>query len=246
MKVIYYIRSFFGALLAFLFFTVFSLVALPIVWIVGKFSLMAREKAARAITGAGLRLVCFTVGAKVITIGMENIPDEPCLFVANHRSFFDVMPTYPIMKKYRLGFIGKKEFGKLITFKIWMAWCGSLFLDRKNPREGLRTMNEAVEDLKNGKYIWIYPEGTRNHGKELLPFREGSFKIAEKARCKIVPVAHVHTDDIFELHMPYAKPTTAKLVFGKPIETVGLDRNELKEVYAKVVSEIDRMYKENY
>ena len=47
-------------------------------------------------------------------------------------------------------------------------------------------MNEAVEDLKNGKYIWIYPEGTRNHGQELLPFREGSFKIAEKARCKIV------------------------------------------------------------
>lgn len=246
MIVIHYIRSIIAATFALIFFTVFSLIMLPILWLIGKFSLITREKGARFFTRWGLRLVMFTIGTKTVVKGMENIPDEACLFVGNHRSYFDVMTTYPVMKNYRLGFIGKKEFGKLYTFKVWMDYCGCFFLDRSNPRAGMKTINDAAKAIKEGLSVWIYPEGTRNHSAELLEFKEGSFKIAEKARCKIVPVAHVHTDDVFELHMPYAVPTTVTTEFGKPIETEGLDRDGLKAAYEQCKSEIERMYKANY
>lgn len=246
MIVIYYIRTIIIFTLVFLFLTVFSLIALPIIWLVGKFSLPAREKCARKVAGFALRTVCFVVGVKFEGIGMENIPDEPCLFVGNHRSFFDVITTYPLMHGRRLGFVGKDSFSKVFTFKLWMEWCGCLFINRKNPREGMRTISAAAEDLKNGKSIWIYPEGTRNHGDELLEFHRGSFKIAEKARCKIVPVCHVHMDDAFELHMPYTKPVKTKTIFAEAIPTEGLDREGLKEAYDRCVAEIDRMYKEYY
>ena len=246
MKVIAYIRSFIAIIFVVLFYTVFSLIMLPILWLIGKINLLAREKTARAISNTCLRFVAFVVGVKTKVSGLENIPDKPCLIVSNHRSFFDVITAYPTMKDYRLGFVGKKEFGKVYTFKIWMLYCGCIFLDRDNPREGLRTINETAELIKGGRYMWIYPEGTRNHGQELLEFKEGSFRIAEKAGCPIVPAAHVHTDDAFELHMPYVTPTTVGLHFGKPLETAGLKRAELKEVYAKCILEIDRLYKENY
>ena len=50
-----------------------------------------------------------------------------------------------------------------------------LFLDRKNPKEGLKTILQAIEDIKEGISICVFPEGTRNRGEELsmLPFRDG-------------------------------------------------------------------------
>ncbi|MBR6271895.1 MAG: 1-acyl-sn-glycerol-3-phosphate acyltransferase [Lachnospiraceae bacterium] len=244
MIVIYYFRTFIAAFLALLFLTVFSLIALPVLWLVGKISPLAKEKAARVMGCGGIRMVRFIVGVKADNIGLENIPDEPSLFVANHRSFFDIITVYPDMKKIRLGYIGKKQFKKFLPFKIWMEYMGCIFLDRDNPREGLKVVNQAAEDIKNGKYIWIYPEGTRGHEDGNLPFHAGSFRIAEKAGCAIVPVAQLRGDEAFENHLPYVKPTKMINVFGKPIPTEGLDKAELRELYKTAEAEVARLYEQ--
>ena len=60
-------------------------------------------------------------------------------------------------------------------------------IDRENPREAMKTINAAAELLKNDVVsVGVYPEGTRGRDADMLPFHNGVFKIAQKAK---VPIA---------------------------------------------------------
>ena len=71
-----------------------------------------------------------------------------------------------------------------------MQYLYCLFLDRENAKEGLKTILKAIEYVKNGISIFIFPEGTRNKGEELslLPFKDGAFRIATKTGCPLIGV----------------------------------------------------------
>ena len=91
----------------------------------------------------------------------------------------------------------------------------------------------------------IFPEGTFSQGEsepDMLPFHEGSFRSAFSTESPIVPVTFVHTDDIFEKHLPFVKATDVTVVFGKPVPTKGLSRQEHKAVSAAVREEIEKTY----
>ena len=137
-------------------------------------------------------------------IGFENIPDEPVLFIGNHRSFFDILLTYSRCPRLT-GYVAKKEMEKIPLLSTWMRFVYCLFLDRKNPKEGLKTILQAIDYVKQGISICIFPEGTRNKGEELsmLPFKEGAFKIATKTGCAIVPISMNNTAAIFENQFPF-------------------------------------------
>lgn len=100
-----------------------------------------------------------------------------------------------------------------------MQYLYCLFLDRENAKEGLKTILKAIEYVKNGISIFIFPEGTRNKGEELslLPFKDGAFRIATKTGCPIVPVSLNNTADILENHFPHIKKTHVVIEYGKPI-----------------------------
>ena len=80
-----------------------------------------------------------------------------------------------------------------------------LFLDRENMKESLKVILQGIEYIKEGHSIFIMPEGTRNQGEGLLPFKEGSLKMAEKTGCAIIPVALSNTDAVFERQKPWVK-----------------------------------------
>lgn len=170
-------------------------------------------------------------GVKVTVIGEENIPDEPVLFIGNHRSYFDILLTYS-RRKRRTGYIAKKEMLKYPLLRDWMSRLYCLFLDREDPRQGLKTILQAIEYIKEGISICIFPEGTRNNGEELsmLPFHAGSFKIAEKGKCPIIPISMNNTADIFENHLPRIKKVHVILEYGKPIYIDELDKDTRKHL----------------
>lgn len=225
---------------------IFSLPAFLVLWIIGKFNMPAKRKISLRMVQWAFRVILFLSGTKTTIIGYENIPkDEPVLFIGNHRSFFDVVITYTLMER-NTGYIAKKEMLKVPVIRRWMKHLYCLFLDRENIKEGLKTILQAIDQVKNEQVsIVIFPEGTRNKGEGVMEFKEGSFKIAEKTGCKIIPMVSCNNEQIFENHFPWIKKTKTILEFGKPIDLTELSKEERKAIGSYTHQIVLDMYENN-
>ena len=207
----------------------------------------AAAKESTAIVRFMFKLFLKVAGVKLTVIGEENIPaDKAVLYVGNHRSYFDILVGY-VTTKGPLGFVAKKEMDKFLILRSWMRNVNCLFLDRKDIKAGLKTILEGIEKVKSGVSIWIFPEGTRARGvdeTDMLPFKEGSLKIAEKSGCPVIPVAMVRTADIFEKHTPRVVPTEVTVYFGKPIYLKELEPEKKKHAGAYTRDVICEMIRE--
>ena len=225
---------------------VLSLIAWPVEFIIGKFNPHARDISSLRIVQGVFKIVLFISGVKVTVKGRENIlKDEAAMYVGNHRGIFDTLVSYSLM--YRVtGFVAKKEIEKVPLLNIWMRYLYCLFLDRKNMKEGLKTILTGIDYLKSGTSIVIFPEGTRNKIIDgVLPFHAGSFKLAEKSGCKIIPMVQNNTAAVLEDHLPFFKKTHTVLEFGKPIDVASMDREQKKTLAKDVQDLIEKMYEEN-
>lgn len=225
-------------------FLILSLPVLLVETIIGKYHERWMRTSSLKIVQAVFRLVMWETGSQVTIIGEDKIPkDRPVLYIANHRSYFDVVLMYPHV--YGLcGFIAKKEIDRIPILNLWMRKLNCLFLERDNIKQGLDTILKAIDMVKQGTSVQVCPEGTRNHGEEMLPFKDGCFKIAEKTGCPIVPIAITNTDDIYENHRPFVRPARVMMQYGDPIYLEGMERSEKKHLGEKTQKIIARMLKE--
>ncbi len=213
----------------------------------GKKDPAARGQESTSIVRFMFRLFLKVAGVKVTVKGLENIPtDRAVLYVGNHRSYFDILVGYTTTPGL-VGFIAKKEMRKFPILNRWMDNVNCLFLDRQDIKAGLKTILEGIEYVKSGISMWIFPEGTRARGKDeldMLPFKEGSLKIAEKSGCPVIPVAMVRTADIFEKHTPRVVPTEVTVYYGKPIYIKELEPEQRKHAGAYTKEVIADMLRE--
>lgn len=206
--------------------------------IIQKFNMDLRNRTSLACVQFGFRCVCAISGVKLIVEGLENIPeDEAVLFVGNHTSLYDIIVTYPLMKS-PTGYIAKKEIKNIPFLSWWMYFVNCIFLDRKNPREGLKSVLRAADLIKSGISIFLFPEGTRSKNGKLHEFKDGGMKIATKSQAPVVPVGIVGTSNLFERQFPRIKPSKVKVIFGKPIYTKGMSRAEQKNLSNIVHKEV--------
>ena len=176
---------------------------------------------------AAFRPIMLLSGARLKVEGRENIPKEPVLFAGNHRSMYDILAGYlAIPALHSTGFISKHEIRHVPFLSWWMRILNCKFLNRKDPKEGLKTIQSAIADVKAGFSMFIMPEGTRNRGEGVMPFKAGSLKIAERTGCPVVPVAMIGTDDILEKHYPKIRASRVTVIIGEPIPTAELSRDE--------------------
>lgn len=197
--------------------------------LIGKFNPELRDKSSLAIVKWAFRCCIFTAGTRVDYIGLENVPkDIPVMYIGNHRSYYDIILTYPKVPRLT-GYISKKEMERIPMLSAWMKLLHCLFLDRNNIKEGMKTILSAIDKLKNGISICIFPEGTRNKEPDtFLEFHDGSFKIASKADVPIVPITINNSAAIFEDHSPRIKKAHVIIEYGKPIYL-----NDLPDEYKK-------------
>jgi 1-acyl-sn-glycerol-3-phosphate acyltransferase len=188
------------------------------------------------------KALIFISGTKIEVRGMENLPkDQPVFYVGNHRSYFDII-ILQTLTPGPVGFVAKKEFKKFPLLPLYMEDIGCLFLDRDNPREGLKTISDATEYMKKGLSISLFPEGTRNHGTELLPFKSGGYRIAEKSQSPLVVTAMSGLDGILENNKPFGiKKKHVIIEFGSPVYPHQMDKNERKEFYEHIPDQITEM-----
>lgn len=227
-------------------FLLFSYILFFVEWIVGKINKRAKDYSSLRIVQWGFRVILWIDGVKVTVIGEENILDEAVLYVGNHRSFFDILILYVRFQRLT-GFIAKDSIEKIPSLRVWMRYLYCLFLKRDDMKQGMKIILQAIEYIKQGISICVFPEGTRNKGEELsmLPFKEGTFKIALKTGCPIVPISINNTAEIFENHMPKMKKTHVIIEYGKPIYPKDLDREEQKHIGATCQKIIEETIKKN-
>lgn len=236
-------------IIAGLFVVIFLIVSIPLLiaeWIAGQFNPMAQYTSSMKVIRWAFRLVLWVCGTKIDVYGEDNIPtDRSALFVGNHRSIFDILVFYSCVKT-ATGIISKKEVEKVPLLRGWMRSIGCLFLDRKDIKAGLKMVLEAIERVKAGLSILIFPEGTRNKGEGLLPFKGGSFKIAEKSGCDIIPFAVINTEAIFEMQKPWVRKAHVAILFGEAIKTEGLSRDEIKAIPEKAHDAVYKLYESKH
>ena len=202
---------------------IFLIIIAPVYLVLRIYACFQPERAGaagQAVISFGLRLLVTLTGTRVDVQGLENIPrDIPVLFVSNHRSNVDPLIAYAYVTK-PTGFVAKKEIKKLRYISLWMELLHCLFLDRNDNRQGLKVILAAIENVKKGYSMWICPEGTRmkeGGAAQTLEFHSGSFKIASKAGCPVVPVAFYGTREMLEDHMPRLKPGDVVMRFGEAV-----------------------------
>ncbi len=216
-------------------------------WIIGKFNRRKRDILSLRTVQFGLKILLAPTGVNITVIGEENIPDVPALYVANHRSFFDILLTYSRCRDLT-GYVAKKEMEKIPLLSSRMKYVHCLFLDRHSQKAGMQMILDAINHIKNGISVFIFPEGTRNETGEflLMPFKEGSFRIATKSNCPIVPVALSNTSAIFEDQFPRIKKVSVVIEYCKPIYPSQLDRDEKKKLGTTCQSIILEKLKKNH
>ena len=229
----------------------YLILSIPILlaeWVVGKFNRRAKDISSLRIIQTVFKFILKVTGADITIIGHENVPkDQAVLYIGNHRSFFDILLTYVLCPDLT-GYVAKKEMEPIPLLSTWMRYLHCLFLDRKDIKEGMKTILTAIEKVKSGISICIFPEGTRNKGTdelELLPFHDGSFKIATKSGCPIIPMAISNSAEIFENHFPKIKPCKVGVEYGKPIYPEKLSREDKKRLGAYTQGIILEMLKKN-
>ena len=223
-------------ILVVLFVLIFLVGGIPLLiaeWIIGKFNMDLKSRSSLAIVQWAFKVVLFFFVSWVVVSGEENVPkDEPVLYIGNHRSYFDIVITYSRVPRLT-GYIAKKEMLRYPLLRDWMKNLHCLFLDRKDVKQGLKVILTAIDKVKEGISICIFPEGTRNKvNHTFMEFHEGSFKIAAKTGCAIVPMTIYNSAEIFEDHLPRIRKTEVILQYGKPFYMKDLPKEEQKKVGA--------------
>lgn len=111
-----------------------------------------------------------------------------CVIIANHQSNYDLYVLGRVVPRRTVS-IGKQSLKWLPLFGqlYWLA--GNVLIDRSNPAAAKRAMLTTTETLRQrDTSIWVFPEGTRNLGHGLLPFKKGAFQMAIAAGVPIIPV----------------------------------------------------------
>lgn len=154
-----------------------------------------------------------------------NKPDQACVIVANHQSNYDLFVLGGVVPPRTVS-LGKKSlkwiplFGQL----YWLA--GNVLLDRGNAiraKQAMLTTTEALRDRQVS--IWVFPEGTRNAGTELLPFKKGAFQMAIAAGAPIVPVCVSRYTELLDLNRP--ESVRVKVRALPAIATTGLTLDDM-------------------
>lgn len=234
-----------------LFVFIFLIVDLPVMgiqWIIAKFNKKHVDYAQLRFVQWAFKGVMFLSGVKLEVIGEENVPkDEAVMYVGNHRGIFDIVVSYSRCPSLT-GYISKTSVKKVPILGMVMTRLYCLFIDRDDIKQSLQIILKAIDQVKNGVSVCIYPEGTRNKDREhpaaMNDFKEGSFKIATKTGCKIVPMAIYGTDNCLENHFPWIKSTKVILKYGSPIDPKSLSKEEQKKIGAYTQEVVQNMLNE--
>lgn len=170
--------------------------------------------------------------------------EDTFVIVSNHSSYLDIVLSYCFLKHYFV-FMGKEELRKLPLFRIFFKDM-NITVNRKSKVGSHRAFLRAGKELKSGRSVMIFPEGTISKKAPLMhPFKNGAFKLAIDLQIPVLPVTFIDNYKLLE-DKPYfrgiMRPGISRIVVHEPVSTIGLNEDNLNELKLKVRTIIEQAF----
>lgn len=167
--------------------------------------------------------------------GLEHInPGQSYVFVSNHQSMFDVWLIYgwlPVIFKWLM----KAELHKVPFVGIACKAAGHIFVDRKNPKAAIESMEEVKKQLKDGVCTVIFPEGTRTKDGQVGRFKRGAFQIALDLELPIIPISLSGCYEVLPKGAPFVYRRPVRMYVGEPIDITQFENNNEAVEFVRAV-----------
>ena len=180
-------------------------------------------------------------GVSLRVEGEENLwKRRPAVFIFNHQSGLDAMVVIKLLRR-DITAVAKKELKQHPIFGPIFTVGGVAFIDRSDTKRAIEALKPAMEALKQGLSLVVFPEGTRSETGELQPFKKGAFHIAMQAGVPIVPVVLKNTVDAMPKHAVLLRQATVEVEALPPIETSDWKKEELPDRIREIRDEFQRV-----
>jgi 1-acyl-sn-glycerol-3-phosphate acyltransferase len=191
------------------------------------------------------RTILRTIGTQVTVEGLEKIDTSQAhVYVVNHLSALDIPVLYAHLP-FQFRILAKRELFRYPFMGWHLRRSGQIPVDLENPKKSIRSLNRAVDVMKNGMRLVIFPEGGRSETGQLQPFMGGAFFAAIKAKVDVVPMAIVGTYETLKMNTWHIKPRPVRLLVGAPIRTDGLSIRDTEALTDQAREAIAGLYYRN-
>ncbi len=172
-----------------------------------------------------LKTVC---GLRYRLEGAQHIPDENGIIFCKHQSAWETLALQRIFPPQV--WVLKRELLWVPLFGWALALMEPIAIDRKAARRALRRIVEqGKERLSRGRWVVIFPEGTRVAPGAQKRYAMGGALLAQRSGYPVVPVAH-NAGEFWPRRGFIKRPGTIRVVIGPPIETKGKSAAEINEL----------------
>ena len=177
---------------------------------------------------------------ETVASGMENLPTEGgYIMFANHQGKYDALGVISVHEKPCTYVMDAKRSHLFIVTQL-CELLKAKRLDKTDLRQQVQVINDVATEVKAGRRYILFPEGGYDHNhNSLRGFLPGSFKIAQKAKCPIVPVALKNCFVPFDSNT--VRPVTVEVHFLDPIpyeEYQGMKTTEIAEMVKKRIEAV--------
>ena len=178
---------------------------------------------------------------RISGVKLEN-PRRPYVVVSNHESFADILLLCNL--PWEMKWMSKVEILRIPYLGWMMKLAGDIPVDRASRESAVKALELSRQSLKNRVSVMIFPEGTRSTTDDMLPFKDGAFRLAIKTGVAILPLALVGTRDALAKHDWRFGRADAHVRVLTPVEVTGYTLRTVDDLKDKVRAMIDEARRE--
>jgi 1-acyl-sn-glycerol-3-phosphate acyltransferase len=156
--------------------------------------------------------------------GLEHIPREGgAIIAANHVSFLDPLLLPLVVPHRRVMFLTKVKYIDKPLLRWILTGAGVIPVATDDPRAIGESVAAAVEVVRSGRLVGIFPEGTRSPDGRLHRGKTGVARVALESGAPVIPAGIVGTDLAFPRGARLPRPRSVRIIFGPPVTFANSD-----------------------